>query len=86
MSWRAWLNGLVGGKPHKEESVSITGFELRVVNGKVVTLRKNGRDVDPESEEGKILVEAGRRSLDDGMARFDQSMADMDARLKEIFE
>tara|TARA_Y100000310_G_scaffold31417_1_gene29800 strand:- start:7965 stop:8246 length:282 start_codon:yes stop_codon:yes gene_type:complete len=93
VSWKAWLSGLWNDEKVEVESINVTGFEMKTVNGKVTVLKKNGKPVDPESEEGKALIIAGKASLkkgmdrlDDGMKKLDESMADMDARMKEMFE
>jgi len=64
--------------------------EIRIIDGVVKTLKKEGVDIDPESDEGKDLVAQARRLHKESMDQLDRDMKkmreDMDRNFKKMRE
>ncbi len=86
MSFKAWFSGLWNSKEVEVEHLNVTGFEMKTVNGEVTVLKKNGKPVDPESDEGKALIKAGKTSLKKGMDGLGNSMKNLNRAMKDMHE
>lgn len=90
------MSGLLNGRPHEEQRLNISGvegtvsmmksptFEMRIVNGEVTVLRKDGKDIDPDSDEGKALVAQGKAELAEGQQKLDESMKELDRSMDKM--